>query len=75
MKSTEVVYGEHILHKAQVHVVLDLYDRYALSYKISDTETSSSVIEAFNRAFKVETDARSIRIVKQHTVQVCLTIT
>ena len=55
--TTEVVYGEHMLHKVRVHVILDLYGRYALSYNISDTETASSVIETFNRAFKVETEA------------------
>ena len=55
--TTEVVYGEHILRKARVHVILDLYGRYALSSNISDTETSSAVIETFNRAFAVEPDA------------------
>ena len=29
-----------------------------LSYNISDTETSSAVIETFNRAFTVEPDAQ-----------------
>ena len=42
----------------RVHVILDLYGRYALSYNISDTETSSAVIETFNRAFTVEPDAQ-----------------
>ena len=56
--TTEVVYGEHILRKARVHVILDLYGRYALSSNISDTETSSAVIETFNRAFAVEPDAQ-----------------
>lgn len=56
--TTEVVYGEHILRKARVHVNLDLYGRYALSSNISDTETSSAVIETFNRAFAVEPDAQ-----------------
>lgn len=55
--TTEVVYGEHTLHKARVHVILDLHGRYALSYNISDTETSEAVVETFNRAFKVEPDA------------------
>ena len=58
--TTEVVYGEHILHKARVHVILDLYGRYALSSNISDTETSSAVIETFNRAFAVEADAQPV---------------
>lgn len=56
--TTEVAYGEHTLHKVRVHVILDLYGRYALSYNISDTETSSAVIETFNRAFTVEPDAQ-----------------
>ncbi|UAW63366.1 IS3 family transposase [Limosilactobacillus reuteri] len=55
--TTEVAYGDHTLHKARVHVILDLYGRYALSYNISDTETASAVIETFNRAFEIETDA------------------
>ena len=55
--TTEVVYGEQTLHKARVHVVLDLYGRYALSYNISETETSTAVVETFNRAFEVEPDA------------------
>lgn len=54
--TTEVVYGEHTLHKVRVHVILDLYGRYALSYNISNTETSTAVIETFNRAFEVEKD-------------------
>lgn len=56
--TTEVSYGEHTLHKVRVHVILDLYGRYALSYNISDTGTSSAVIETFNRAFAVEPDAQ-----------------
>ena len=56
--TTEVVYGEHTLRKARVHVILDLYGRYALSSNISDTETSLAVIETFNRAFAVEPDAQ-----------------
>lgn len=55
--TTEVVYGENTLHKARVHVVLDLYGRYALSYNISETETSTAVVETFNHAFEVEPDA------------------
>lgn len=55
--TTEVAYGDHTLHKARVHVILDLYGRYALSYNISDTETASAVIETFNRAFEIEIDA------------------
>lgn len=56
--TTEVVYGEHTLRKARVHVISDLYGRYALSSNISDTETSSAVIETFNRAFTVEPNAQ-----------------
>ncbi|WP_431815483.1 IS3 family transposase [Limosilactobacillus portuensis] len=56
--TTEVTYGDYTLHKVRVHVILDLYGRYVLSYNISDTETSSAVIETFNRAFEVEADAR-----------------
>lgn len=56
--TTEVVYGDQVLHKARVHVVLDLYGRYALSYNISSTETSPAVIETFNRAFAVEPKAQ-----------------
>lgn len=41
-----------------MHVVMDLYGRYVLSYNISATETAASAIEAFKRAFKVEPDAR-----------------
>ena len=52
--TTEVVYGKQNLHKARLHVVLDLYGRYALSYNISATETAPAVIETFERAFKVE---------------------
>ena len=48
------------LHKVRVHAILDLYGRYALSYNISDTETSSAVIETFNCAFTVEPDAPSM---------------
>ena len=39
-----------------MHVVLDLYGRYALSYNISETETSSAVIDTFMRAFEDEQD-------------------
>lgn len=52
--TTEVVYGNQTVHKARLHVVLDLYGRYALSYNISATETTPAVIEAFERAFKSE---------------------
>nr|WP_304976071.1 IS3 family transposase [uncultured Ligilactobacillus sp.] len=37
--TTEVLYGVDKLKKARVHIVLDLYGRYALSYNISVTET------------------------------------
>lgn len=40
-----------------MHIVLDLYGRYALSYNISVTETAILAIEAFRRAFKMEPDA------------------
>lgn len=52
--TTEVLYGINQVKKTRVHVVLDLYGRYALSYNISPTETAVSVIEVFERAFKVE---------------------
>lgn len=55
--TTEVLYGVDKLKKARVHIVLDLYGRYALSYNISVTETAISAIEAFRRAFKMEPDA------------------
>ena len=55
-----------------MHIVLDLYGRYALSYNISVTETAILAIEAFRRAFKMEPDA-SIRIAEQHTVLLVLT--
>ena len=56
--TTEVVYGNEQVRKARVHVVMDLYGRYVLSYNISTTETAASAIEAFKRAFKVEPDAQ-----------------
>lgn len=56
--TTEVVYGNEQVRKARVHVVMDLYGRYVLSYNISATETAASAIEAFKRAFKVEPDAQ-----------------
>lgn len=40
-----------------MHIVLDLYGRYALSYNISVTETAILAIEVFRRAFKMEPDA------------------
>ena len=52
--TTEAVYGEQLLHKARIHVALDLYGRYALSYYILSTETAEVAIKAFERAFKVE---------------------
>lgn len=52
--TTEVVYGNQTVHKVRLHVVLDLYGRYALSYNISATETTQAVIETFERAFKGE---------------------
>mgnify|MGYP002069844397 CR=1 FL=1 len=70
--TTEVLYGVDKLKKARVHIVLDLYGRYALSYNISVTETAILAIEAFRRAFKMEPDA-SIRIAEQHTVLLVLT--
>ncbi|MCL8204159.1 DDE-type integrase/transposase/recombinase [Ligilactobacillus agilis] len=42
----------------QNKVVMDLYGRYILSYNISATETATSAIEAFKRAFKVEPGAQ-----------------
>ena len=42
------------VHKARIHVALDLYGRYALSYYILSTETAEVAIKAFERAFKVE---------------------
>lgn len=56
--TTEVVYGNEQVRKTRVHVVMDLYGRYVLSYNISATETAASAIEAFKRAFKVEPDAQ-----------------
>ncbi|MCW4388106.1 DDE-type integrase/transposase/recombinase [Limosilactobacillus oris] len=44
-------------HKTRIHIILDLYVRYALNYNISDTATSSVVVKTFNRAFEVEADA------------------
>ncbi len=58
--TTEVLYGSDTVKKARVHVVLDLYGRYALSYNISATETAVSAIEVFKRAFKVEPDAHPL---------------
>ncbi|OYS62919.1 transposase [Limosilactobacillus reuteri] len=58
--TTEVLYGIDQVKKARVHVVLDLYGRYALSYNISPTGTAVSAIEVFKRAFKVEPDAHPL---------------
>lgn len=52
--STAIVYGEHQLKKVRIHVVLDLYGRYALSYYISGTKTAASVMKAFDHAFAKE---------------------
>ena len=38
--TTEVLYGVDKLKKARVHIVLDLYGRYASGYNISVTETA-----------------------------------
>ena len=40
-----------------MHVFLDLYGRYVLSYNISETDTSSAVIAIFKRAFEGEPNA------------------
>ena len=48
--TTELTYGRN--NKVRLHVVLDLYGRYALSYHISPTETAEAAIEAFKRAAK-----------------------
>lgn len=56
--TTEVLYGSEQVRKVRVHVVMDLYGRYILSYNISATETATSAIEAFKRAFKVEPGAQ-----------------
>ncbi len=45
--TTEVLYGVDKLKKARVHIVLDLYGRYASGYNISVTETAISAIEGF----------------------------
>lgn len=45
--TTEVLYGVDKLKKARVHIVLDLYGRYTLSYNISVTETAILAIEVF----------------------------
>ena len=69
--TTEIKYGNSG-HKARVHVVLDLYGRYALSYNISETETSSAVIDTFKRAFEDEPDAHPMVHTDRgaaHTVQ------
>ena len=58
--TTEVLYGSEQVRKARVHVVMDLYGRYVLSYNISATETAASAIESFKRAFKVEPDAHPL---------------
>ena len=56
--TTEVLYGTGQIKKARVHVVMDLYGRYVLSYNISTTETSASAIKSFECAFKVEPGAQ-----------------
>ena len=48
--TTELTYGRN--NKVRLHVVLDLYGRYVLSYHISPTETAEAAIEAFKRAAK-----------------------
>lgn len=48
--TTELTYGRN--NKVRLHVVLDLYGRYMLSYYISPTETAEAAIEAFKRAAK-----------------------
>lgn len=58
--TTEVVFGDKVLYKARIHVVLDLYGRFVLSSNISETETKSSVIETFEEAFKVEPNAHPL---------------
>lgn len=55
--TTETVYGDQEISKARIHIVLDLYGRYVLSYNISPTETAAAVVETFERAFEVEPDA------------------
>ncbi|MDC2844297.1 DDE-type integrase/transposase/recombinase [Limosilactobacillus mucosae] len=48
--TTELTYGRN--NKVRLHVVLDLYGRYALSYHISPTETAEAAMEVFKRAAK-----------------------
>lgn len=48
--TTELTYGRN--NKVRLHVVLDLYGRYVLSYHISPTETAEAAIEVFKRATK-----------------------
>ena len=55
-----------------MHVVMDLYGRYVLSYNISATETAASAIESFKRTFKVELGAQPrIRIHTDRGVAYC----
>ena len=57
-KKRSIAYGEHTLHKVRVHVILDFI--WSLRFKLQyfRHETSSAVIETFNRAFTVEPDAQ-----------------
>ena len=48
--TTELTYGRN--NKVRLHVVLDLYGRYVLSYHISPTETAEAAMEVFKRATK-----------------------
>ena len=44
--TTELTYGRN--NKVRLHVVLDLYGRYALSYHISPTETAEPQWKSLN---------------------------
>lgn len=47
--TTEITYGVR-LNKARLHVVLDLYGQYPVSWLITPTETAEGAIKAFERA-------------------------
>lgn len=48
---TQVLYGAYGQYTDCISVVLDLYGGFALAHNISETETSASAIQTFQRAF------------------------
>lgn len=50
--TTELTYG--INNKVRLHVVLDLYDQYPVSWLITPTETTQGAIQAFEQARQKE---------------------